>query len=303
VGATFFSPLTGFFIYSGSLLLVTLFSGASLHFFSFWIDPSHFFVIATVIYYLVIPYRLVLEYQRRAHFQEKSIWMTKAEEAKRNFFSLVSHDLKTPISRIQGAAELLLQKIEPHQASEKKSLDAILETTASLNDYVEAVFDLARLESSNAPLQKTSRDLNSVIKEVIDNKEYLASEKEIQLHSIQEPLFSVDMDVKLIKRAIANVLENAIKYSPRGSLISLKSGESKGYVFVSIQDQGIGINPEEQEKVFERFYRGKQVKDSPTKGTGLGLYLVKYFVELHKGVVELKSRPEVGSTFTIFLPV
>jgi signal transduction histidine kinase len=66
---------------------------------------------------------------------------------------------------------------------------------------------------------------------------------------------------------------------------------------------GIGINPEEQEKVFERFYRGKQVKDSPTKGTGLGLYLVKYFVELHKGVVELKSRPEVGSTFTIFLPV
>src|SRR5690606_891512 len=118
-----------------------------------------------------------------------------------------------------------------------------------------------------------------------------------------EPLFSLRYDVRLMKRVIANLVENAIKYSPENTAITVSSKDEHDRVLVSIEDQGFGISAEEQGKIFGKFYRGHSAGKSGSKGTGLGLYLVKYFVELHKGGVTVSSAEGKGSRFTVSLPV
>ena len=134
-------------------------------------------------------------------------------------------------------------------------------------------------------------------------KSLLAREKQIEIQTKLEPLFSFKFDVKLIQQVIANLVENAIKYSPEGSLVTLTSKEDGSWVRVSVIDEGYGISVEDQDKLFTKFFRGSDPKTQTEKGTGLGLYLVKYFVELHEGFVNLNSQVEKGSVFTISLPI
>lgn len=271
--------------------------------FGIWFDLAHPLIIACVGYYLVIPYRLVDEYRKRWHYQEKSELMAQLEQLKSNFLSLVSHDLKTPIARIQGNAELVLGSDRPLEEHQKKSLNAIIKTTEDLGHYVESILDLTRIESARVPLAKSTRDINSTILEVMEEKRMLAHEKNIKFETHLDPIFSIRYDVKLMRRVIANILENAIQYSPPNSSITLKSCEDGNWVRVSVEDQGIGIHPEEREKVFAKFFRGQNEETQKVKGTGLGLYLVKYFIELHNGFIELDSDLGKGSTFTVALPV
>jgi len=274
----------------------------ALFHFDCWLNIAHPLVVAGVGYYLVIPYRLVDEYRKRWHYQEKSELMTQLELLKSNFLSLISHDLKTPIARIHGNAELVLNEGELTD-KQRKSLSAIVHTTEDLGDYVEAILDLTRIESAQMPLQKVSKDINSTILEAVESKRFLALEKDIDIRTQLEPLFSVKFDVKLIRRVIANIVENAIKYSPPNTHIVVQSREENNWIKVSVADEGQGISENDQKKVFEKFFRCDNSREQATKGTGLGLYLVKYFVELHEGMVELKSELGKGSVFTISLPV
>jgi len=274
-----------------------------LRFGNYWLNLAHPLVIAGVGYYLVIPYRLVDEYRKRWHYQEKSEFMAQLELLKSNFLSLISHDLKTPIARIQGNAELVLSGGEKLDGPQRKCLETIVHTTDDLSQYVETVLDLTRIESSQVPIQKSTKDINATVMEVVESKRFLAEEKNIELITKLEPLFSIKFDVKLIRRVIANLVENAIKYSPPNSRITLSSREENNWIRVTVTDQGMGIPPVEQVKVFQKFYRCENEMTQTTKGTGLGLYLVKYFVELHQGMVELKSDAGQGSEFTVSLPV
>ena len=268
-----------------------------------WLDLAHPLVVACVGYYLVIPYRLVDEYRKRWHYQEKSELMAQLEQLKSNFLSLISHDLKTPIARIQGNAELVLNEAAKLTDNQKKCVSAIVQTTDDLSRYVETVLDLTRIESSQLPIQKTSKDINATITEVLEEKRFLATDKNITINTQLEPLFSFKFDVKLMRRVLSNLVENAIKYSPPNTTITLQSREEGTWIRVSIIDEGFGIAPEEQEKVFAKFYRCQNTASRDVKGTGLGLYLVKYFVELHQGMVELDSELGKGSRFTVSLPV
>lgn len=268
-----------------------------------WLDLAHPLVIACVGYYLVIPYRLVDEYRKRWHYQEKSELMGQLEQLKSNFLSLVSHDLKTPIARIQGNAELMLEGAEALHESQRKSLSAIVKTTENLSQYVESILDITRVESARVPLNKSTRDINSTVLEVIEEKSGMAAEKQIELKTQLDPIFSMRYDVKLMKRVIANLVENAIQYSPPNSQILLRTIEEDGWVKLVIKDEGVGISKDDAEKVFFKFYRCGNDVTQKVKGTGLGLYLVKYFVELHLGIIELESDLGHGSTFTVSLPV
>ncbi len=285
------------------LLLAAFWSAGwlALKYGGWWLDLAHPAVMAVAGYYLVVPFRLRAEYRKRWHYQQKTEMMAQLEMLKSNFLSLVSHDLKTPIARIQGNAELLLREGAALPEKQRKSLGAIVATTEHMSDYVETVLDLTRIESASMPLSKVSRDINETIREVIEEKRFLATEKNISIETDLEPLFSVRYDVRLMKRVIANLVENAIKYSPENSTITITSKEESNHVRVSVSDQGVGIAPDEQEKVFAKFYRAQGALG--TKGTGLGLYLVKYFVELHKGGVSLQSQVGKGSTFAVTLPV
>lgn len=299
----FLPPFKGILFVGAELLFVTFAAWVGLQWFDLWIDLAHPLVVACVGYYLVIPYRLVDEYRKRWHYQEKTEIMVQLEQLKSNFLSLISHDLKTPIAQIQGKAELLLNENNPLNTKQKDSLHAIVQTTDHLSKYVETVLDLTRVESSKIPLTKTTKDINAVINEVIDSKMALAAEKDIVLTASLEPMFSFKFDVRLMKRVIGNLVENAIKYSPEGSTITLISHEEGEWVHVSVEDQGMGIATEEQDKIFDKFYRCEKDETSQIKGTGLGLYLVRYFVELHSGAIKLKSEMGKGSVFTVSLPV
>lgn len=279
-------------------------AAVSLFVFDYWIDVAHSLILLAINYYLIIPYRLVDEYKKRWHYQEKSEFMAELEQLKSNFLSLISHDLKTPLARIQGNAELALTST-PKDAGDKqkKSLQAIVQTTEELSNYVETILDLTRIESSKVHLNKTSKDINSVIQEVVRSKTPLALDKNIKIEANLEPLFSFRFDVKLIQQVIANLVENAIKYSPENSCIRLESREVNSSIQVSIKDEGNGIALDEQEKIFSKFYRINNEASQKEKGTGLGLYLVKYFVELHEGFVTLNSELGKGSNFTVTLPV
>ncbi len=291
----------------GIVFMVLLIAGlwgvgwGALHFGGWWLDLAHPVVMAVAGYYLVVPFRLGMEYRRRWHYQQKTELMSQIERMKSNFLSLISHDLKTPIARIQGNAELLLR--ENPAEKQRKGLSTIVSTTEEMSDYVESVLDLTRIESASMPLQLVSRDINETVHEVVEEKRFLAAEKGIVIQEDLEPLFSVRYDVRLMRRVIGNLVENAIKYSPEHSIITVASREERGEVCLAISDQGYGIADDELEKIFGKFYRGQSATVSTTKGTGLGLYLVKYFVELHKGVVRLQSRVGTGSTFTVRLPV
>jgi signal transduction histidine kinase len=250
----------------------------------------------------VIPFRLVYEYRRRSHYQEKSEWMTQLEQLKSHFLSLISHDLKTPVATIQGNAEIALADgdLPSHL---KPIVNSIVQTTEQLSEYVESVLDLTRVESAQVPLQKSTRDINSTIREVVSEKEILARQKNIDIQLELEPLFSFKYDVRLMKRVLANLVENAIKYCPPDSRIVLTSREDHDYICVTVMDNGPGIRPEERLKIFEKFYRCNDVRESGVKGSGLGLYLVKYFVELHEGLVNMQSELGRGTSFTVQLPV
>ncbi len=298
----FFSPVVGILSVIAEVVVLFSLSWLALVLFQCWTDFAHPFLIACFGYYLVIPYRLVNEYRQRWHYQQKSELMAQLEQLKSNFLSLVSHDLKTPIARIQGNAELLLSNPSVQEGKDAKLVQAIINTAENLGQHVETILDLARIESAEIPLHRTSKDINATILEVIESRKALALEKQIEIRTSLEPLFAFKFDIRLMRRVLANLVENAIKYSPEGSIIELRSSEEQDWIRVSVVDQGNGIAPEEQERIFTKFYRGSDPATQKEKGTGLGLYLVKYFVELHNGFVELQSEQGKGSTFTVALP-
>jgi signal transduction histidine kinase len=147
-----------------------------------------------------------------------------------------------------------------------------------------------------------SKDVNSLIKEVVHKLEYQAKSKNIQIRTELEPLFSIKMDVDLMRQVLQNLIENAIKYSPPGSSVLVSTEEGEGWVSVQVADQGPGIPEDELPHIFMKFYRSRNAKASTIKGSGLGLYLARYFVELHKGRITVDSSPGAGSTFTVDLP-
>jgi len=219
------SPGSGILFVLFEAAVLAVMSAIFLHFSSYCMDLAHPLLIAGVGYYLVIPYRLVDEYRQRWHYQEQSELMAELEALKSNFLSLVSHDLKTPVARIQGNAELAFS--EPGNLSQKQndSLRSILQTTEYLGEYIETVLDLTRIESAQTPLARSTKDINQTIREVIDSKRFLAAEKNITIAPSLEPLFSIRYDIKLIRRVIANLVENAINYSPPNTTITLRSHE------------------------------------------------------------------------------
>jgi signal transduction histidine kinase len=146
-------------------------------------------------------------------------------------------------------------------------------------------------------------DVNQILGKVLAKHEFLAKAKHVEIQTDLEPLFSLQLDARLIEQVFSNLLENALKYSPEKSQVRLKSWESEDRIWVSIEDQGPGIPPEELSNIFQKFYRSKSAKTSPIKGSGLGLYLARYFVELHQGSLDLQSKPGQGSTFTVKLPL
>lgn len=256
-----------------------------------------------VCYYFFIPYRLIRENKKFWELTEKNKLLTQVEELKNNFLSMMSHDLKTPLARIQGMADIALAKTDNLEPEQKTAVQTIRKSAEELTEFISSILDLSRVESQKIKLNLQSRDINRILEDTIKKYEYLAQQKNIEIIQELETLFSVKVDADLMRQVFSNLLENAIKYSPTNSKILVTSEELEGKIIIQVADQGIGISENEIKHIFTKFYRTKHVKNSPIKGSGLGLYLAKYFVELHKGQISVESLPQQGSTFTVNLPM
>ena len=268
-----------------------------------WIPMAQAMLAIFICYYFFIPYRLIIENRRSWEYYQKNRLLTQVEELKTNFLSMMSHDLKTPIARIQGMTDIVMHDPTPLSARQKEALGTLSKSSQELLEFVSSILNLGRIESKELKLHISSRDPNSVVSEVAEKLEYLARSKHISVKTELEPVFSLKMDVDLMRQVFSNLIENAIKYSPENSSILITSEERDGRIVIQVSDQGQGIPEDELPYVFEKFYRSKNAKSSEIKGSGLGLYLAKYFVELHRGSISVDSQTGEGSTFTVELPI
>lgn len=286
---------------TGGALLV--FSAIAFWPAGYWVKMAHPFLAIFLCYYFFIPYRLIIENRRSWEYYQKNKLLSQVEELKGNFISMMSHDLKTPIARIQGMTDVILKDQQPLSTQQREAVDTIRHSGDDLLKFINAILNYGKIESQGVELHMQSRDVNSLLKDVIHKHEFLAKVKRIPIKFESEPLFPIQVDPELMKQVFSNLIENAIKYSPEESQVHVHSEEINGKVIVRVQDSGPGIPEDEVNNIFMKFFRSKNAKSSPIKGSGLGLYLAKYFTELHQGRIFVESTYGKGSTFTVELPL
>jgi len=298
------TPLYGVFATLSLALVLILMSQILFEVQGIWIRESQPLVGIFVSYYLAVPYRLICEYKKRWDYQRKHEILTQVEEMKTHFLSLVTHDLKTPVARIQGLTELLLRKYSSIPSeNERQALKDILSSTDELNHFITSILELSQVESNPLHLHRESKDINQLIERSIQRFEPFARQKKIEIVTKLEPLFPIKIDVSLIEKVINNLIDNALKYSPSYSTLTVKCEENQNGVIITVIDQGIGMSEQEIAGLFTRFYRIKNDRTTGISGTGLGLYLSQYFVKAHHGTIQVQSTPGVGSQFRIELPL
>ena len=269
--------------------------------FGVWLYVTHMVLTVFVVYYIWVPFRAIGEYQRRFAIQEETKLLKKVENLKQNFISLMSHDLKTPVAKIAGLADIMIkQRLFTNDVGEK-NLKSIVDSTKELNKFITSILDLTKIESSNLNLNMVSKDVNKVVEQVVQSLAYEAKNKNIIVNQDLGPLYPIQFDLNLINRVVSNLVENAIKYSGENSTIEIKTWDDEAWVYIEIADNGVGIPSEDLEHIFDKFYRVKNDASHSIKGTGLGLYLVKYFVELHGGTIGAESEVGQGTKFQIKL--
>ncbi|MEO5993260.1 MAG: ATP-binding protein [Arthrobacter sp.] len=226
---------------------------------------------------------------------------TRTEEVRNDFVANVSHELKTPVGAISLLAEALESSADDPDAVRRFARRTHKESMR-LAALVQDIIELSRLQGSNVAKQGRAVDINTVVAEAVDRSQLPAESKNIDLVVAGRTEAMVYGDQDQLVTALRNLIDNAIRYSPENTRVGVGIRVKDGLVAVSVTDQGGGLSPEDQERVFERFYRVDAARSRHTGGTGLGLSIVKHVVANHGGEVTLWSKPGQGSTFTIRLP-
>jgi two-component system sensor histidine kinase SenX3 len=227
--------------------------------------------------------------------------ITRTEEIRNDFVANVSHELKTPVGAISLLAEALESSADDEEAV-RRFAKRMHKESGRLAALVQDIIELSRLQGASVSQGGSAVDINAVIAEAVDRSQLPAESKKIQI-VVGEPVAAkVYGDRDLLVTALRNLIDNAIRYSPENTKVGVGVRSKDGLIAVSVTDQGEGMTPEDQERVFERFYRVDAARSRHTGGTGLGLSIVKHVASNHGGEVTLWSRPGQGSTFTLRLP-
>ena len=230
----------------------------------------------------------------------------EVDRLKDDFISNVSHELRTPVTILSSYADTLYNFGNQFNFDEQKEfIGTINQEVVRLNKMVNDILDFSKLQS-DTELEKEKQDITKTIEKITQSHKVLADEKNISISFIKEDnLPELSYNSQSIERVLSNLLTNAIKYSPVNSRVKVRAEIARDpkYLEVTIEDNGIGISPEHQKMIFERFYRIENQVHT-IKGTGLGLHLVKIAIEKHhQGKVFVKSKLNEGSTFGFWLPL
>ncbi|MGV3149839.1 sensor histidine kinase [Rothia sp. 11273D007AR] len=228
--------------------------------------------------------------------------ITRAQTVRTDFVANISHELKTPV----GAVGLMAEAIESSADDPESVLyfsGKLKKESRRLAALVQDVIELSRLQSTDMVLNSTLVDIEQVVAESVDRNRLTAEGKNIELLVGGKAPRPVHGDPELLGTALRNLIENAIRYSPENTKVGIGMAVKGDTVRISVKDQGPGIPDDEQDRIFERFYRVDPARSRQTGGTGLGLSIVKHIVGQHGGEVTLWSQPGSGSTFTIALPI
>ena len=264
----------------------------------------------------------VTESYREVHEKNKKLTdaMERLQELSRlksNFLATVSHELRTPLTSVIGYSEMLLAGLAGDLNDEQKDyLKTILEKGESLLRLISSILDLSRIEARGVQLVRKPVSLDEVVQSALESVLPQSLKKNLKLTSTLSPVVQkVTVDGDKLRQCVVNLLSNSVKFTPAGGVIRVDVGPadhtptaagpfgSSGYFQIAVTDNGIGIAPDLLPKVFETFFQADSSASREYGGAGLGLSIVKSYVEAHGGEVTVKSEAGKGSTFTLVLPI
>ena len=257
-------------------------------------SPYTYLIVIVLLVLLFFGYAMVVIFRQK-----------RLSEVKTDFINNMTHELKTPISTIGLSAEMILRtdfKDDPDKLKQYASL--IFKENKRLENQVERVLNVAKLDKEKISLKKESVNIHELLEEAKDNFEFNSSEKggkfELELNAEN---CSINVDPVHVTNVVYNLIDNAVKYCETDPLIKVRSWNEKGQFVFEIEDNGIGIKRENVKMIFDKFYRVPTGNLHNVKGFGLGLYYVKLIIEEHAGSINVKSTLGKGTAFTIKLPV
>jgi signal transduction histidine kinase len=225
-------------------------------------------------------------------------------EMRSQFIASVSHELKTPLTAIRIFAETLLMGRTKDPQANTEYLETIVNESHRLTRLLNNVLDFSKIEKGKRTYRKEPASLSEIVNAAVQATQYPLKQQDFHLKvKIEEELPDVCVDRDAIGQAILNLLSNSMKYSGESRLIDLRVYKKDSNVVIEVSDYGIGIDPEQQKRIFEKFYRVPSAQNQRIPGTGLGLALVFHIVNAHNGHVEVRSTVGKGSTFSIHLPL
>ena len=228
--------------------------------------------------------------------------LEKSFEHINEFNSYVAHELKTPLAIVKGELELAVEQALDKDENPKILLDCLEEIDRMIKITKDLLL-LTKLDYKPQVFKFERIDFNEFLEEICEHSRILGSERQIQLTSDHlQGRWAVQGDKVHLRRLFLNIVTNAIKFTPAGGRIHVSVREDRSNLCVDITDSGHGISPEDQKKIFDKFFRADKGEDSQAPGSGLGLSIALSIAKAHQGDIQVKSKLNEGTTFTVILP-
>ena len=243
-------------------------------------------------------------------FNDMAKQIKELDSMKDSFVSSVSHELRSPLSAIDGYCDLLIECVDKNYSKEQelKGLKIIKQATVRLTNFINNILDLAKMKANKLEVKKTESEIGPIIEEIVALYQPLAEQQKKKVYfEINGDIPKVNMDTERIKQVITNLVSNAMKFTKENGSVGVKAfpnsaGYGNEYIEVWVQDDGVGIPKQQVDLVFQKFYQVKDGEFKKPKGTGLGLTIVYEMIKLHNGYVWAESDLGKGTTFKFVLP-